>query len=128
MAGRSASEIVDQAIAEWASGAYYEAHETLEDFAEALEANDVDHQIALALVRVAASLHKAREDVGRTAVPGKLREALETLDRAPADWRGLDVGGLRGELHALLGAIGGMATGAAVGLPAVLPVLRRKKT
>src|SRR5438874_12721152 len=83
------SEILDRALNEWAKGDYYEAHELLEDFAETVEDDDADHEIAIALIHVAASLHKAVNDVGRKAVPGKLEHALTVLDRAPADWQGL---------------------------------------
>lgn len=90
-----------QAAAEWQRGDYYDAHETLELLVDAVEADDDDWTIGLALVKAAAALHKHVEQVGPGAVPGKLAQALEDLDPAPAEWFGLDLGNLRGELRAM---------------------------
>lgn len=96
-------ELLDRAIEAWDRGDFYDAHETLEDFAELLEDDDRDYAIALALVRIAASLHKLANGVGPQAVPGKLHQALQELADAPASWRGVALGELREallELHA----------------------------
>lgn len=92
--------ILARGIDEWNRGEHYEAHETLEDFADAIEDDDTDHRITLALVRVAACLHKLLNDVGPEAVPGKLRHARGDLDDAPAQWRGIDLATLKRELEA----------------------------
>jgi predicted metal-dependent hydrolase len=91
-----------RAVSEWNRGEHYEAHETLEDFADLIEADDRDHQIALALIHVAAALHKQVHRVGASAVPAKIAHALETLDRAPNTWRNLDLDRLKRDLRALL--------------------------
>jgi hypothetical protein len=94
-------ELAAQAAEEWQRGDYYDAHETLELLVDAVEADDDDWTIGLALVKAAAALHKHVEQVGPAAVPGKLERALEDLDPAPAEWFGLDLGALRAELRAM---------------------------
>lgn len=94
-------ELLARAAEEWNSGQLYEAHETLEEVATALEEDDREYELALALVHASACLHKLIYDVGKTAVPSKLGRALEVLARAPSPWRGLDVARLRRELAAL---------------------------
>jgi predicted metal-dependent hydrolase len=95
-------QLFARAIEEWNRGEHYEAHETLEDFADAIEDDEHDHAIVLALIHVAASLHKLANDVGASAVPGKLSRALAELEHAPPKWRGLDLDRLKRELAALL--------------------------
>jgi predicted metal-dependent hydrolase len=96
------SALLEKAIAEWNRGDHYEAHETLEDYADAIEDNDREHTIALALIRIAASLHKLINDVGRSAVPGKISSALEDLEGAPDLWNRIDLARLKTELRVLL--------------------------
>lgn len=112
----------DHALAEWSEGRYYEAHEHLEELAECFEEEDPSFEIALALTRAAACLHKLSADVGVRAVPGKLAGALEVLRSAPVDWCGLDLATLVRELEALKEALDPPAAG---GRPPVLPALRR---
>ena len=97
--------IIDRAVAEWGRGDFYEAHETLEDLVDAVEDDDTDWAIALALCHVAAALHKHVNDVGARAVPGKLQSALTELDRAPAVWFVLDVEALRRGVRGMLTAL-----------------------
>jgi hypothetical protein len=118
------STALDRALESWANGDHYEAHEELEDFAESLE-DERELEIALALVHVAASIHKAVNDVGRAAVPSKLERALSVLDRAPGAWKGLDLGALRGELRAIQPELEEMARGTRSRLSREPPVLRR---
>jgi len=99
------SEILRQAVQEWQSGEHYDAHETLEDFAEEVEDNDEDWQRALALVHVAAAMHKYIHNVSPSAVPAKLQTALEKLRTAPKDWFGLDLESFRTEISAMLTSI-----------------------
>jgi hypothetical protein len=91
-----------EAVADWRAGRYYEAHEALEELADLLEDDDRDFAIALALVHIAAALHKHVHRVSAEAVPGKLSRALLELETAPAAWRGLDLGRLRREVAAFL--------------------------
>jgi hypothetical protein len=97
-----AAALLTKAVAEWRRGDHYAAHETLEEVAEAVEDDDAEYEIALALVHVAASMHKLANDVGANAVPGKLEGALEVLDRAPATWRTLDLARLRAQIREVL--------------------------
>jgi hypothetical protein len=115
---------LDRAIEEWGKGEHYEAHELLEDFAESLQ-DDRDVEIALALVHVAASLHKAINDVGRSAVPAKLSRALAVLDGAHASWQGLDLASLRQGLHGLMPQIEELARGERQRIVGPIPVLER---
>ncbi|MCK6550693.1 DUF309 domain-containing protein [Myxococcota bacterium] len=94
-------ELLDRAVADWARGDFYEAHEVLEEVAEAVEDDDGDHEIALALVHVAACLHKLVDDVGKAAVPAKLERALDTLRAADPAWLGLALGRFTQDLEAL---------------------------
>lgn len=111
--------ILDRAIEEWAQGDYYEAHETLEDVLDELDdADEAGFEIVIALVQIAASLHKLANDVGAQAVPGKLARALTALESTPA-WRELDLAALSADVRALLGALESGAK------PAALPRLRR---
>lgn len=100
-----AEAILSRAVAEWNRGDHYDAHETLEDFADLIEDDDREHAIAIALIHVAAALHKWVNDVGKNAVPSKIEGALATLAAAPSPWRGLDLGRLSSELRAMLAAI-----------------------
>lgn len=102
MPPRDASALLARAVDEWNRGDHYEAHETLEDFADAFEesGSDDERTWALGLVRAAACLHKWVHDVGRSAVPGKLKGALVDSAGAPDVWQGLDVARLRAELTA----------------------------
>jgi predicted metal-dependent hydrolase len=97
-----ADVLLSRAVSEWNRGEHYEAHETLEDFADVIEEDDHDHAIAIALIHVAAALHKMVNNVGASAVPAKIAHALETLDAAPATWRGLELAQLRVDLRSLL--------------------------
>lgn len=115
----------DHAVEAWAEGHYYEAHEILEDLAEAFEEEDPSFEIALALIRAAACLHKLSANVGARAVPGKLAGALQVLKTAPEDWCGLDLGRLVRELEGLKDALAPMATGAPPPAELDLPLLRR---
>lgn len=105
---------LESALRYWASGDYYEAHEALEEVVETLDEDSADSSFGLALVHVAAALHKHVAQVGPEAVPGKLRRALSALRSAPADWQGLDLDGLRQGIEAFLAGGGS------------LPVLRRR--
>lgn len=109
-----ADGILARAVSEWNRGEHYEAHELLEDFADLIENDDGEHAIALALIHVAAALHKWVNDVGKNAVPSKIEGALETLSSAPPRWRGLDLERLSRELRSVLQAI---AAGRAPELP-----------
>lgn len=95
------AELVERAIAEWNRGEYYEAHETLEDVAESFEDRELDYKIALALVRISASMHKLVNDVGANAVPGKLEGALSDLQGAPDLWNRINLARLKLELTAM---------------------------
>lgn len=108
MLPEDARHLRDDALAEWTSGRFYEAHEILEDLAECFEEDDPSFEWALALTRIAACLHKLSAEVGVRAVPGKLHHALESLSDAPSDWCGLDMDRLRSELGALAGRIVGL--------------------
>lgn len=105
MLSSEARHLRDDALAEWAAGRYYEAHEILEELAECFEDDDPAFEWSLALTRVAASLHKLTAGVGVRAVPGKLRRALDSLAEAPPDWCGIDIAALRSELVELVGLI-----------------------
>lgn len=94
-------DLLDQIVGDWARGDFYEAHERLEDLAEVVEEDDTDHEVALALVHVAACLHKLVHDVGRAAVPAKLARALEVLRTADPEWQGLDLARFTTSLEAL---------------------------
>jgi predicted metal-dependent hydrolase len=110
--------LLDRAVEEWERGAYYDAHETLEDFLEEIEDDD-ELAIAVAVVQIAASLHKLVNDVGASAVPGKLERALAAIEDAPARWNGIDLAALREDVRALLADLTQHRT------PRALPVLRR---
>ena len=99
------SEILRKAVKEWAEGEHYEAHETLEDFADEVEDNDDDWRRALALCHVAAAMHKYINKISPSAVPGKLEKALAELQSAPADWFGLDLDTFRNEITEMLSAL-----------------------
>ena len=96
---------LQRAVEHWARGEYYDAHEVLEDFAEELEDDDDDWAIAIALVQIAASLHKHTEKVGEGAVVGKLEVALSTLDTAPDHWHGLTLGATRASVRSMYEAL-----------------------
>jgi hypothetical protein len=98
----NADALLSRAIAEWNRGEHYEAHETLEDFADEIEDDDREHHIALALLHIAAALHKLVNDVGKSAVPAKIERALTDLSSAPEVWRGIELGRLKKELRVLL--------------------------
>ena len=97
----NADVLLSRVVSEWNSGDHYAAHETLEDFADAIEDDDREHTIALALLHIAAALHKLLHDVGASAVPAKLDRALHDLKGAPDEWRGLKLSKLRDEVAAL---------------------------
>ena len=97
--------LLSRALKLWSCGDYYESHEILEEFAETFEAEDPDFVIGLALVRIAASLHKLKHKVGAAAVPGKLRSALSDLNEVPAQWNGLCLAELVSELTLFLSAL-----------------------
>ena len=115
------SEVLQKAVREWQAGEHYEAHETLEDFAEEVEDNDEDWKRALALCHVAAALHKYINNVSPAAVPAKLQKALAELDSAPKDWFGLDLESLRHEISTMLKTLQQNQP------PAVKPMLRFRK-
>jgi hypothetical protein len=94
-------EVLAEVLAHWAVGELYEAHERLEDLAELVEDDDRDHDTALALVHVAACLHKLANDVGKAAVPAKLTRALGVLRAADPRWLELDLAALVAELEDL---------------------------
>ena len=96
------SENLRQAVREWQAGEHYDAHETLEDFAEEVEDNDEDWKRALALCHVAAAMHKYINNVSPSAVPAKLETALAELQPAPKDWFGLDLDSFRSDISAML--------------------------
>ncbi len=122
MSPEPARHLLDAALAEWAAGRFYEAHELLEDFAECFEAEDQAFEWALGLTRVAASLHKLVAGVGVRAVPGKLHQALRDLAGAPPDWFDLDLVAFRSELAVLAERL---QAGTAVRfLPSEMPVPR----
>ena len=91
----------DAALAEWATGHWYEAHEILEELAECFDDDDPSFAWALALTRTAACLHKLAAGVGVKAVPGKLAQAIGDLRDAPRDWCGIDMDRLKRELEEL---------------------------
>jgi len=93
------------ALAAWAAGDHYEAHERLEELADALEDDDAAWRWALALCHIAAACHKQAHGVGPDAVPGKLRHALAALAGAPPDWLGLQLTAFVAETEALLAAL-----------------------
>jgi hypothetical protein len=97
--------LLERAVAEWSQGRYYEAHELLEDFADSVEDDDAEQAIALALIHVAAAIHKHVERVTPEGVPGKLERALVELEQAPRIWRGIDLLRLKGEIAAMLEAL-----------------------
>jgi hypothetical protein len=99
------SDVLQKAVRKWQAGDHYEAHETLEDFAEEVEDNDDDWKRALALCHVAAALHKYINNVSPAAVPAKLQKALIELDSAPKDWFGLDLESFRHEISTMLNAL-----------------------
>ena len=99
------SKFLSQAVREWQNGQHYDAHETLEDFAEEVEDNDDDWKRALALCHVAAALHKYINNVSPSAVPSKLEKALSELNSAPPDWFDLDLDAFRKEIVVMLSAI-----------------------
>jgi len=107
----------DAALAEWAAGRWYEAHEILEELAECFDEEDPSFEWALALTRVASSFHKLASGVGAKAVPGKLAGAIEALADAPGDWCGIDLEAFRIELEAFAPRI---ALVAASGVPSDL--------
>lgn len=86
-----AERLLAEALAHWARGDHYEAHELLEDVAECFEDDDPSFDIAIAFVHVAAAFHKIAHDVGARAAPGKITRALGVLESAPTEWMGLDV-------------------------------------
>jgi hypothetical protein len=115
---------LDAALTEWAAGNWYEAHEHLEEVAEALENDDRDYAIALALVQISASFHKLANNVAPRAVPAKMDRVMPTLEAAPPDWQGLALGTFVAETRSLRARLVGVAEGGAV--PALeYPVLRR---
>jgi DUF309 family protein family protein len=117
--------IIDEAVELWNRGEHYEAHEKLEDLVDLLEDDDEAGEIALALVHVAASLHKTVHDVGRSAVPAKLEGALATLRGAPSVWMGIDLSSLVRDLEAMKPEIARLSEGLTREVPAHLPLLTR---
>ncbi len=118
----SIDAILDDAIHTFNAGDHYEAHERLEDLVDALDeadADDLDRDVALALVHVAASFHKLVHDVGRRAVPGKLGAAMSVLERAPPIWMGLNLAAFVRDLEAAKPTIDRLE------VPAALPKLHR---
>jgi hypothetical protein len=97
--------LLDRAVAEWRAGRYYEAHELLEDFADSVEDDDAEQAIALALIHVAAAIHKHVERVTPEGVPGKLERALLELKDAPPTWRGIDLVRLKEAIQRMLAAL-----------------------
>ena len=95
------SKHLQKAILEWQSHEHYDAHETLEDFADEVEDHDEDWRRALALWHVAASIHKYLHTGSPKAVPGKLEKARIVLDSTPDDWFGIDIRALREEVIAM---------------------------
>jgi|GEM_PF-6279271 len=91
-----------EAVHQWNIGEHYEAHEIFEEFAEEVEDNDDDWERALALVHVAASVHKYLHNVSPAAVPGKLERSLPVLDDAPPDWFNLDMITFRTQVRSML--------------------------
>lgn len=113
------------AIAHWGSRDYYEAHEVLEDVAEAFEDDTQDFAIAMALVRVAASLHKTIAAVGVRAVPGKLDGALRALADAPDVWYGVALAGTIAGVRSFRAQLEGVQNGAPVPPGLIYPGLER---
>ena len=105
MADDDARSLVLRAVAEWNRGDHYDAHETLEEVVDLVEDDDGDWAIGLALVRVAASMHKLANEVGPRAVPGKVSTALDTLRETPAVWFEIDLEHLIGALEGLLSTL-----------------------
>ena len=114
----------DDALAEWARGRYYEAHEILEELAECFEEEDPSFEWALALTRIAACLHKLSSQVGAKAVPGKLKQAMDTLAGAPGDWCGIDIATLRTEMDVFARKIAPVAASGVVPADLGYPVPR----
>jgi predicted metal-dependent hydrolase len=98
-------EALERARSAWSEADYYEAHEQLEDLAEAFEDDDRAWRHAVALCQIAAACHKYVNAVGINAVPGKLSHALETLEDAPPDWLGLELAAFRDEARGMLAQI-----------------------
>lgn len=99
---KDARRLVEEALVEWRAGRHYEAHELLEDVAECFDDDDPSFDVALALVHVTAAFHKATNDVGPKAAPGKILRALDALRTAPNPWLGLDLASFVVALEALL--------------------------
>lgn len=116
---------LEQALAEWAQGRYYEAHEFLEELLEVYDDADPSYDYTMALVHLAACFHKLSANVAPRAVPAKMAHALEVLKDAPADWQGLGLGRFRGECQALLEALGGVEAGGPVPSGLRYPILSR---
>lgn len=121
------NEVLNAALTEWAAGHYYEAHEHLEELLEALDLEGDEERWMLALIQVAASLHKLVANVAPRAVPGKLERALVTLADAPATWRGLDLIGFRGASADLLARLGGVEAGGPIPPGLTWPTLTRAR-
>lgn len=99
------SKALEDALSAWAAKDYYEAHEGLEDFADEVEDNDEAFEITIALIHVAAALHKWNAKVGEGAVPGKLARAIGELKTRQHEWMGLDLQEFVGRLKAFKAAI-----------------------
>ena len=100
------------ALTAWAAGDHYEAHEALEEVAEAVEDHDPTYDAVIALVHVAACLHKLAHRVGARAVPGKLDRALETLRATDPDLGGLAIARLVSDLESMRARLDSVAAGA----------------
>lgn len=117
---------LEAALAEWTAGRYYEAHELLEELLELYEDTDPSYDYTMALVHLAACLHKLSANVAPRAVPAKMAHALEVLKDAPADWQGLELGKFRAECQGLLAALVGVEAGGPVPAGLRYPVLSRR--
>ncbi len=109
----------------WAQGDYYEAHEELEEVTDDFEEDDTAFEITIALVHVAAALHKLKNRVGEGAVPGKIDGALEVLQKAPPDFCGLAMVTFIKQLQALRARLDGLAEGGSVPTGLEYPQLQR---
>ncbi len=109
----------------WAQGDYYEAHEELEEVTDDFEDDDAAFEITIALVHVAAALHKLKNRVGEGAVPGKIDGALEVLQTAPSDFCGLAMPSFISQLRTLRARLDGLAQGGSIPPGLKYPLLER---
>ena len=98
------NETMARGLACYRNGEFFEAHEHWE--AVWLASPEPDKTFLQSLIQVSAAFHHLRRGNDRGAV-SLLRRSLARLERYPADYAGIDVAQLRGEMAGWIEAIAG---------------------